>query len=125
MISCRIIILFSDDTSGKKSKKWHKFDSRSVMLAGLSRRKNSKISNIHFCCCSDVVSVLEMSEPRAADLKYLETEGAEAYHLHLQQVVIILAPLMCLVADNPRVLSHLGGSARNYHRICTVIYIDI
>lgn len=29
------LVLFSDDTSGNKSKKWHKFDSWSVMLAGL------------------------------------------------------------------------------------------
>ena len=42
-----------------------------------------------------------MSEAIAADLKSLETEGAEAY-VHLQQMVIILSPLMCLVADNPR-----------------------
>ena len=117
------LVLFSDDTSGNKSKKWHKFDSWSVMLAGLSRHENSKISNLHFCCCSDVVSAMEMSGAIAADLKYLETEGAEAYDVHLQQNVIVLSPLMCLVADNPRaseVLSHLGGSARKYCRICTV-----
>lgn len=39
------LVLFSDDISGNKSKKWHKFDSWSVMLAGLSRHENSKISN--------------------------------------------------------------------------------
>lgn len=117
------LVLISDDTSGNKSKKWHKFDSWSIMLAGLSRHENAKINNLHFCCCSDVLSAMEMSEAIAADLKSLETEGAEAYDVHLQQMVIILSPLMCLVADNPRaseVLSHLGGSARKYCRMCIV-----
>ena len=36
-----------------------------------------------FSCCSDVLSVMEMSEAIAADLKYLETEGAQAYDVHL------------------------------------------
>ena len=67
------LVLFSDDTSGNKSKKWHKFDSWSVMLAGLSRHENSKISNLYFSCCSDVLSAMEMSEVIAANLKYLET----------------------------------------------------
>ena len=117
------LVLFSDDTSGNRSKKWHKFDSWSVTLAGLSRHENSKISNLHLCCCSDVVSAMEMSEAIANDLKHLENEGAEAYDVHLQQMVIIVSPLMCLVADNPRaseVLSHLGGAARKYCRMCTV-----
>ena len=66
---------------------------------------------------------MEMSGAIADDLKYLENEGAEAYDVHLQQMVIIVSPLMCLVADNPRaseVLSHLGGSVRKYCRMCTV-----
>ncbi len=56
------IILYSDDTSGNKSKKWHKFDSWSVLFAGVPREINSQIPNIHFMCCSDAVSALEMAE---------------------------------------------------------------
>ena len=33
------LILFSDDTSGNKSKKWHKFD---LSLAGLPRSHNTR-----------------------------------------------------------------------------------
>ena len=43
------LVLFSDDTSGNKSKKWHKFDSWSFVLGGLPHHENSKISNLHFC----------------------------------------------------------------------------
>ena len=38
------LVLLSDDTRGNRSKKWHKFDSWSVTLAGLLRHENSKIS---------------------------------------------------------------------------------
>jgi len=37
--------LFSDNTSGNKSKKWHKFDSWSMMLCGLPKIEKAKLSN--------------------------------------------------------------------------------
>ena len=117
------LVLFSDDTSGNKSKKWHKFDSWSFILAGLPRHENSKISNLHFCCCSDVASAMDMSGAIAVELSKLENEGIEAFDAHLKEMVIIVSPLLCIVADNPRaseVLNHLGGSARRYCRMCMV-----
>lgn len=115
--------MFTDDTSGNKSKKWHKFDSWSVMFAGLPRRENAKIVNIHFCCCSDVVSALDMSGPLAQELIELESTGIEAYDSLLSQPVIVLSPLMCILADNPRaseLTNHLGASAKRYCRMCMV-----
>ena len=117
------LILFSDDTSGNKSKKWHLFDSWSVTLAGLPRHENSKVSNIHFCCCSDKVSAMDMCGAIVSDLMLLEKEGVEAYDAKLQQAVLVVSPLMCIVADNPRaseILNHLGGSAKRYCRMCMV-----
>ena len=117
------IVLFSDDTSGNKSKKWHKFDSWSFILAGLPRHENSRIPNIHFCCCSDVVSAMDMSEAISIELSKIEIEGVEAFDAHLQEIVVVVSPLLCMVADNPRaseILNHLGGSARRYCRMCMV-----
>lgn len=117
------LILFTDNTSGNKSKKWHKFDSWSLMLAGLPRHRNSKITNIHFICCSDVASAVDMAEAIASELLSLDREGIEAYDAMLDQQVIVLSPLMCILADNPRaleLLNHLGGSARRYCRMCMV-----
>lgn len=117
------LVLFSDDTSGNKSKKWHLFDSWSMVLAGLPRHENSKISNIHFLCCSDSVSAMEMTEAIAPELIHLEKEGIEAYDALQQQPVLVVSPVMCIVADNPRaseILNHLGGAARKYCRICMV-----
>ena len=42
------LVLFSDDTSSNKSKKWHKFISWYLKLAGLSGQTSSKV---HFIYC--------------------------------------------------------------------------
>lgn len=116
------IVLFSDDTSGNISKKWHKFDSWSVILAGLPRHYNSKMANVHFCCCSDSVSALDMAEAIVSDLNLLE-QGIEAYDSLTEEIVLVVAPLLCVIADNPRaseLLNHLGGTAKKYCRMCMV-----
>ena len=66
---------------------------------------------------------MDMSEALAMELIKLEGEGIEAIDSHLKESVLVVAPLMCLVADNPcasEVLNHLGGSARRYCRMCMV-----
>lgn len=55
---------------------------------------------------------MDMTEAVAPELIRLEKGGTEAYDALLQQPVIVLSPLMCAVADNPRaseILNHLGG----------------
>ncbi len=41
----------------------------------------------------------------------------------LDQSVLVVSPLMCILADNPRaseILNHLGPSARRFCRMCMV-----
>lgn len=117
------LILFTDDANGNKSKKWHLFDSWSVMLAGLPHHENAKTSNIHFICCSDSATALDMATAIVTELTTLDRDGLEAYDALTKQDVVVLAPLMCILADNPRaseLLNHLGGSARKYCRMCMV-----
>lgn len=117
------LILFTDDTSGNKSKKWHKFDSWSLTFAGMARKENTRIANIHFYCCSDVVSAVEMSEPLVAELLKLERDGIETYDAMLKLNVLVVTPVICILADNPRaseLLNHLGPSSRKYCRMCMV-----
>ena len=115
------LVLFSDNTSGNKSKKWHKLDSWSFIL--LPCHENSKISNLHFCYCSDVVLAMDMSGAISIELCKLENEGIEAFDAHLKEIILVISLLLCIVADNPRaseVLNHLGESACMYCRICMV-----
>ena len=108
------LVLFSDDTSGNHSKKWHKFESWYLQLAGLERHENARLENIHFVCCSDSVSPLDLSGPIAKELTLLETEGILVIDKLYQDVVLVIAPLMFIICDNPRaseLLNHLGSNA--------------
>ena len=93
------------------------------MLAGLPRHVNAQLRNIHFICCSNNMPVMDMAAPLAKELSVLELEGLEAFDSYLQQTVLVIAPLLCVLCDNPRaseLLNHLGGSARKYCRMCMV-----
>ena len=118
------LILFADDTSGNKTKKWHKMELWNVMLAGLPRHINSRHENIHFISCSDLVSSLEQSKPLAQQLTLLETEGVVVFDSLYQEEVLVVAPLLCIVCDNPmasQLCNHLvGGTAIMFCRICMV-----
>ena len=53
----------------------------------------------------------------------LETQGLEVYDAQSKQMVLVVVPLICIVADNPmssELLNHLCGAANKYCRICEV-----
>ena len=115
-------MLYTDDTSGNISKKWHAFNQWCVLLAGLPRHENSSLTNIHFMCCSDKASVLDMAEPIATEIKQLEN-GLVCYHGHLKCNALILVRVLCVMCDNPRaseLLNHAGSAANKYCRMCMV-----
>ena len=121
------LILFTDDLSGNKSKKWHKFESWYVMLAGLPRHENAKLENIHFVSCTDLMDVLDMTECVSQQLKQLELDGIEVYDSYYKESVLVIAPLLCIICDNPRasqLLNHLGGSAKKFCRFCMVSEVE-
>ena len=106
-------MLYTDDTSGNISKKWHAFNQWCVLLA---RHENSSLTNIHFMCCSDKASVHDMAEPIATEINNLRMD----YHGHLK---CILVRVLCVMCDNPGVselLNHAGSAANKYCRMCMV-----
>ena len=116
------LLLYTDDTSGNRSKKWNKFDCWCMLLAGLPRNENSKLHNIHLITCSNKVSVLHMAMPMVDELLKLES-GVVLYDAMLQQEVVVLAPVLAVLSDNPRhseLLNHHGGRARKFCRMCMV-----
>ena len=58
------IILYSDDTSGNKSKRWNKFDSWCLKLAGLPNEENQKFSNIFHISSSNKVYIKTIATSR-------------------------------------------------------------
>ncbi len=116
------LLLYTDDTSGNRSKKWNKFDQWCFLLAGLPRHENMQLRNIHFITCSNQVSLLDMAKPIVSDLVRLE-EGVPLYDVYLQKEVLVIAPILAVLADNPRhaeLLNHAGGAANKYCRMCLV-----
>lgn len=114
--------LFTDDSSGNRSKKWNKFDCWTLLLSGLPKHENAKLQNIHFLACSNRVPVLDMVPPIVEDLQDLE-KGILIYDAYLGQEVYVLAPVLCIQSDNPRsseLLNHQGATANLYCRMCTV-----
>lgn len=117
------LVLFTDDTSGNKSKQWNKFDSWCLRFAGLPMKEVSKLHNIHLLTCSNQCGVLEMAQPIVDDLISLESDGIVAYDALLGSTVLVIAPVMCVLSDNPRhseIMSHSGSSANLFCRMCMV-----
>ena len=116
------LILFCDDTSGNRSKKWHKFDCWYLLLAGLPHHETSKL---HFVCCSDKVTPLEKREQIVFELNVLEKTGIEVCDATCSTctIALVIAPFVLIICDNPRaseLLGHLGSTALKYCRICMV-----
>ena len=116
------LVLFSDDTSGNRSKKWNKFDYWSLSLAGLPIHEARLFHNIHFISCSNQLSAMELVGPMVEDLLSLE-KGCTVYDALLKTNVLVIARVMMILADNARaseVLNHLGSIAKQFCRICMV-----
>ena len=64
-----------------------------------------------------------MAPPIVDELKLLETDGIVAFDAFLQVKVLVVAPVMCVICDNPRaseVTNTLGPSSGMFCRICMV-----
>ena len=115
------LLMYTDDTSGNRSKKWNKFDCWCFLLADMPQHENAKMHNIHFVTCSNQTDPLSMMEPIIADLKDLRRVSS----LCLKKDVLLVAHVMGFLCDNPRhseVINHAGGCAKKYCRTCMVCY---
>ena len=94
-----------------------------MLLAGLPHNINSRLENIHFICASNQASCLQTAEPIVEDLLVLENDGVVMFDSLLAVDVLVVAPVLCIIADNPRaseVAGHAGNSAKKFCRICEV-----
>jgi hypothetical protein len=69
-IICHVpIVLYADDTSGKKSKQWNKHFSFYCTLGGLPPLHSNMEYKCHFLTTSNVAGPLELAEPFIQELK--------------------------------------------------------
>uniref|UniRef100_A0A1X7UVS3 C2H2-type domain-containing protein n=1 Tax=Amphimedon queenslandica TaxID=400682 RepID=A0A1X7UVS3_AMPQE len=115
------VYIYSDDTSGNRSKKWNKFDIWCISLACLPLDSSHDISNIYFMCCSNRCDALQMAGPVAADLCRLEL-GIQVHDSFLHTDILVIAPVIGLLCDNAMsstLLNHLGSTSIKLCRLCT------
>jgi len=82
------LLLYTDDTSGNRSKKWNKLDCWCFLLAAMPPMKT------HSCTTStsfNQVTVMDMAFLVVEDLKILE-KGIIAYDAFLKKEVLLIAP---------------------------------
>jgi len=80
------------------------------------------LNNIHFLGCSNKVSALDIAKPLVDNFLKLE-KGIEMYDAHLNQDVMVVAPIMFIMADNPmssELCNHQGSVALKFCRMCLV-----
>ncbi|KAL5500102.1 hypothetical protein EMCRGX_G011605 [Ephydatia muelleri] len=114
------LMVFTDDTSGSKSKIWNKFDSWCFQLAGLPKKENANLQNIHFICSSNQAPVMEMAKPLVKQFLALE-DGIVLFDALLQCDVIAVAPILCFLCDNSlcfTVVQSHGATSNMFCRIC-------
>lgn len=116
------ILMYTDDTSGNKSKKWNKFESWCLSLAGLPLQVARNLEHIHFVTCSNKLSALQMAGPMVKDLQKLE-KGIQMFDAFTGSDVLVIAQVMCVLCDNvqaAQLLNHLGSRANKFCRKCMV-----
>ena len=116
------MLLYTDDLSGNHTKKWNCFDAWSLLLAGLPKTLNAQLENIHLMCASNRVSALEQVKPIVEDLLLLQ-EGIVMFDALWNQDVLVLAPVIACLCDNPRaseIVGHLRGNPNSFCRQCLV-----
>lgn len=88
------ITLFSDDTSGNKSKQYNKYDSFLMVPAALSFEERNSRENYHFICTSNrALSAVDMLPPLVDDLCLLE-KGIEMYSAQYDKYVLVVSPIL-------------------------------
>ena len=91
-------------------------------LIGLPQKERAQLDHIHFLGCSNRVDELALAEPIVDNLLKLE-EGTVMYDVCLGQKVLVRAPVLFIIGDNPMcsdLCNHQGSAARKYCRMCMV-----
>ena len=93
------LILYSDDLSGNRTKKWNCINAWSVLLAGLPKAVNAQLQNIHLLSASNKVSPIHLLEPIVEDLLVLQ-HGVDMYDALLCCEVVVYAPVLAGTLQN-------------------------
>lgn len=118
------LTLYSDDTSGNKSKKWNKHMSYYCTLSGLPPKLTNQEFNIRGLACSNTANALEMGAQIILEIKYvvfvlvkflllqvtdkvydeyseMAEKGFVCYDQSLESDVLVVPWILCHLGDSP------------------------
>ena len=95
------LLLYYVDLSGNRSKQWNLFDVWCLLLAGLQKQQNHHLRHIDLLCVSNTTTAVDMMSAVVKDLSTLEN-GVEMFDAMLNQNVLVIAPVLVILCDNPR-----------------------
>ncbi|KAI8459667.1 hypothetical protein BY996DRAFT_6429889 [Phakopsora pachyrhizi] len=93
--------IYSDDTSGNLSKKWNKYISIFMSLAGLPPHILNQEYNTLFVATSNIATALELAAPVVEELNILSTSGFFTFDYSLQEDVLVLPVILMFLGDSP------------------------
>ncbi|OAD65461.1 hypothetical protein PHYBLDRAFT_176058 [Phycomyces blakesleeanus NRRL 1555(-)] len=115
--------LYSNNTSSNSIKQYNKYDSYLMYFAALLLETRNKRENALFICTSNhTLNAIEMLPPIVDDLIRLEKD-IEMYSEDYGEVVLVIAPLLLFMGDNPRqsqLAMHKGTSAKKFCQKCLI-----
>ncbi|KAH9819653.1 hypothetical protein DFH28DRAFT_886252, partial [Melampsora americana] len=95
------LVLYCDDLSGNKSKRWNKHLAFYFTLAGLPPKLSNQEYNCHFVTTSNTAGALELAEPVVDELNNLITDGFTAYDHQENSEVLVMTTVLCHLGDSP------------------------
>ncbi|OAV88550.1 hypothetical protein PTTG_29003 [Puccinia triticina 1-1 BBBD Race 1] len=118
------ITLYSDNTSGNKSKKWNKHISYYFTLSGLPPKISNQQFNCHFLCTTNITGPLELGEMVVEQLNDMATNGFSAYDSTIGKEVHVMTSMLCFLGDSPMhtkiTNTHVPGNSLNSCRCCVL-----
>ncbi|KAG2369048.1 hypothetical protein BDR07DRAFT_1447877 [Suillus spraguei] len=118
------VLLYCDDTSGNRSKKWNEHNTFLMNAAGLPREHMQREYNLSFICTSNIAPPLEMLE---GIVEQLET-GIWAYDCSYHDIILVIISVLALLGDNPmqsEFACHAGLMSKFFCRCCWVKGKDV
>ncbi|KAL0075197.1 hypothetical protein F4703DRAFT_1798688 [Phycomyces blakesleeanus] len=118
------IKMYSDDTFGNDSKQYNVYNSFLMYFAAMTLEEQNKRENTLFVCtCNHVLNAIDMLGQLFDDLVTLE-KGIQMYSEDLGKHVLVVAPLLLFIGDNPcqsQLAMHKGTASRRFCRKCLIL----
>ncbi|KAG1724109.1 uncharacterized protein EDB91DRAFT_1063018 [Suillus paluster] len=95
------VLLYCDDTSGNRSKKWNEHNTFLMNAAGLPREHMQREYNLSFICTSNIAPPLEMLEGIVEQIESCQETGIWAYDCRYHDIILVIISVLALLGDNP------------------------